>query len=154
MFKPKATEFDGVKYKSATEARWALFFTALGLDFEYEPEIRNRYTPDFRIKIGPAISLFFEVKATNRFDAKKMLELSRILAAPFFLLCGTPICQEVFLWNQYPEFRGDCGFFVMREGSIYFESPEGGIYIGDGTKTVNDALEIVSSWVFFDGVTA
>lgn len=46
------TEYAGVRFRSRLEARWAVFFDALGIRWEYEPEAfelsdRTRYLPDF-----------------------------------------------------------------------------------------------------------
>lgn len=54
------TMFQGIRYRSRLEARWAAFFTALGWEFEYEPFDGNGYIPDFLIK-GDA-PLLVEVK--------------------------------------------------------------------------------------------
>lgn len=48
-------EYDGHKFRSRLEARWAVFFNALGVDYEYEPEgfelpSGKKYLPDFRVK--------------------------------------------------------------------------------------------------------
>lgn len=47
--------YNGIKFRSRLEARWAIFFDELGLSWEYEPEgfeLENgvRYLPDFLIK--------------------------------------------------------------------------------------------------------
>ena len=49
------TIYNGYRFRSRLEARWAVFFDALGVDYEYEPEGFNlpnggRYLPDFRVK--------------------------------------------------------------------------------------------------------
>ncbi len=50
--------------RSALEARWAIFFTELGLKWNYEPISFDHYTPDFRvediglIEIKPTLELF------------------------------------------------------------------------------------------------
>lgn len=49
------TEYNGYKFRSRLEAKWAVFFDALGIDYEYEPEgfelqSGKKYLPDFRIK--------------------------------------------------------------------------------------------------------
>ena len=49
------TYYNGYKFRSRLEARWAVFFDALGVEYEYEPEgyhLPNgeKYLPDFRIK--------------------------------------------------------------------------------------------------------
>lgn len=61
------TEYNGIIYRSQTEARWAVFFDALGLQFTYEPEtIRLSsgacYLPDFFIQDFDA---YFEVKPSS-----------------------------------------------------------------------------------------
>ena len=49
------TEYNGYRFRSRLEARWAVFFDALGVDYEYEPEgfelpSGKRYLPDFRVR--------------------------------------------------------------------------------------------------------
>jgi hypothetical protein len=51
------TEYAGVRFRSRLEARWAVFFDALGIRWEYEPEAfelsdGTRYLPDFRLHQG------------------------------------------------------------------------------------------------------
>lgn len=53
--KPIETIYNGYKFRSRLEARWAVFFDALGVEYEYEPdgfELDNGmyYLPDFRVK--------------------------------------------------------------------------------------------------------
>lgn len=62
-----ATAYRGVTYRSQTEARWAVFFGTLGVQFSYEPETISlssgaKYIPDFFIKDFDA---YFEVKPSN-----------------------------------------------------------------------------------------
>lgn len=49
--KPIETEYNGYKFRSRLEARWAVFFDALGIKYHYEPEGFNLdgiyYLPDF-----------------------------------------------------------------------------------------------------------
>ena len=52
MIKAIQTEYNGIKFRSRLEARWAVFFDAVGVTWEYEPEgfeLSNgiRYLPDF-----------------------------------------------------------------------------------------------------------
>lgn len=48
------TRWKGYRFRSRTEARWAVFFDAAGIDFEYEPEgyvlPSGPYLPDFRLR--------------------------------------------------------------------------------------------------------
>lgn len=51
--KPIDTYYNGYRFRSRLEARWAVFFDALGVKYEYEPEGFERngiyYLPDFLI---------------------------------------------------------------------------------------------------------
>lgn len=53
--KPIETEYNGYLFRSRLEARWAVFFDALGVKYEYEPEgfrlpSGKQYLPDFRVQ--------------------------------------------------------------------------------------------------------
>lgn len=60
------TEFDGHRFRSRTEARWAAFFKAASIRYEYEPEGYNLpsgwYIPDFFL---PDIRTFVEIKGRH-----------------------------------------------------------------------------------------
>lgn len=59
------TQYKGYRFRSRLEARWAVFFDALQLEWLYEPEgfqlTSGRYLPDFFL---PRKNLWIEVKAT------------------------------------------------------------------------------------------
>lgn len=62
--KPIETEYNGYKFRSRLEARWAVFFDAADIEYEYEPEGfegegGNRYLPDFYL---PESQMYVEVK--------------------------------------------------------------------------------------------
>lgn len=55
MIKAIETEYNGYRFRSRLEARWAVFFDALGIKYEYEPEgfdLGNGlyYLPDFLLR--------------------------------------------------------------------------------------------------------
>lgn len=63
-FKPIETEYNGYKFRSRLEARWAVFFDSLKIKYEYEPEgfefgDGTRYLPDFYL---PEFDLYVEIK--------------------------------------------------------------------------------------------
>lgn len=62
-FKPIETRYKGYRFRSRLEARWAVFFDTLGIEFQYEPEGYALdgipYLPDFWL---PEEKSFFEVK--------------------------------------------------------------------------------------------
>lgn len=55
MIKPIETQYDGYKFRSRLEARWAVFFNTLNVEYLYEPEgfdLGNGlyYLPDFKVQ--------------------------------------------------------------------------------------------------------
>lgn len=61
------TVYKGYRFRSRLEARWAVFFDALGVEYEYEPEgyvLSNgeKYLPDFYL---PKLRIYVEVKNAN-----------------------------------------------------------------------------------------
>lgn len=62
---PIETIYAGCRFRSRTEARWAVFFDALGWQWAFEPEgfelPHGRYLPDFRVS-RPKDHFWFEVK--------------------------------------------------------------------------------------------
>jgi hypothetical protein len=53
--KPIETSYQGYRFRSRLEARWAVFFDTLGLAWEYEPEgyvlDGHPYLPDFKLAV-------------------------------------------------------------------------------------------------------
>src|SRR5687768_5270320 len=62
---PIETRYAGHRFRSRLEARWAVFFTHVGLEWEYESQgflvgrRKRPYLPDFYL---PAVGLWAEVK--------------------------------------------------------------------------------------------
>lgn len=73
---PITTEYKGFKFRSRLEARWAVFFDAIGVKWLYEPEgfklpNNSSYLPDFYL---PDLNKYVEVKGIlNSNDSKKVL---------------------------------------------------------------------------------
>ena len=62
--KPIETIYNGYRFRSRLEARWAVFFDKLKIKYEYENEgyelpSGKRYLPDFYL---PTMDVFVEVK--------------------------------------------------------------------------------------------
>lgn len=110
MEKPiKAIEtlYDGHRFRSRTEARWALFFNTLNISYQYEIEgyeMDNlRYLPDFYI---PSLNRWFEIKGKplTEIELKKCEEFCRRLDnenIKFSILVGTPKECAVRLGDYY-----------------------------------------------------
>ena len=60
------TRYKGYRFRSRLEARWAVFFDALDLKWEYEPEgfvtDAGPYLPDFRVWTPQGKPMWYEVK--------------------------------------------------------------------------------------------
>lgn len=67
------TSYKGYRFRSRLEARWAVFFDALGIAWEYEPEgfefEGERYLPDFRLVVPWFVEVFVEVKKSPSTEA-------------------------------------------------------------------------------------
>jgi hypothetical protein len=65
IIKAIETQYAGCRFRSRTEARWAVFFGHMGWSWEFEPEgfetPSGRYLPDFRLH-APGGDRWFEVK--------------------------------------------------------------------------------------------
>jgi hypothetical protein len=86
------TRWRGHRFRSRTEARWAVFFDAAGIRFFYEHEGYDldgvRYLPDFWL---PDLKMFFEVKG------------------------GEPTPEEFALCERlHRHLRGQCRGFTLR----------------------------------------
>lgn len=88
--KPIETIYNGYRFRSRAEARWAVFFDALSIEYYYEPEAMSlpgaqRYLPDFYL---PASDTFFEVKGImNELDRRK---ISAVLKSGRQIAVGYP----------------------------------------------------------------
>lgn len=65
--KPIETYYNGYRFRSRLEARWAVFFDTMGIPFAYEPEgyklsDGTYYLPDFFL---PTFNIFAEVKPSR-----------------------------------------------------------------------------------------
>lgn len=68
--KPIETLYNGYRFRSRLEARWAVFFDAAGIKHEYEPEgfelpDGTKYLPDFYL---PELRIFVEIKNQAAFE--------------------------------------------------------------------------------------
>lgn len=88
----------GIKFRSRLEARWAEFFTELGIEWDYEPIDLDGYIPDFIIRLPDDINneILVEVKGITDFkkliDHKDKIENSGWKS--FYLIVGAK------LWNS------------------------------------------------------
>lgn len=118
IYSVKAREqvYNGVKFRSTLEARWAIFFDACGLDWVYEPECFElkvgNYTPDFYLK---KYNLFVEIKPNldwlnDDYDFFRFAECPKqllVLSVPFPSIIETSALFSQDL-DKYDEFGEIC----------------------------------------------
>lgn len=76
----KTTEYNGIKFRSRLEARWAVFFDAAGVEYIYEAEDligrdSTRYLPDFYL---PEYDWYVEVKPAREGFAFELARAVRV----------------------------------------------------------------------------
>lgn len=108
------TEYKGYRFRSRLEARWAVFFDACGVKWEYEPEGFDLgdgiyYLPDFLLRnffdnsdvdyTGSA-DLWIEVKGVmTKTDAEKILRFSG--SEPILVVTNIPEGDDIWDIVQY-----------------------------------------------------
>lgn len=115
------TRWKGWRFRSRTEARWAVFLEAAGIGFEYEPEgvllPSGPYLPDFRLTEFPRASwqagakhqdVWLEVKAgwPTDLERARCCELATASGCPVLLAMGVPDFSEQVLIYE-PEVAED-----------------------------------------------
>lgn len=90
------TNWKGYRFRSRLEARWAVFFESLGLEWEYEPEGyvagKTPYLPDFRLKSFH--DALFEIKPNLQANIDKEDEFALHYKDGFLVICGNPYPWE------------------------------------------------------------
>lgn len=102
MITPIETIYKGRRFRSRLEARWAIFFDAIDIGWEYETEgfqIGNtKYLTDFKLlSFGSTkVDLFVEIKPRkpSMEEIKKCYEVSVGTNTDMLLICGTPGLPE------------------------------------------------------------
>jgi hypothetical protein len=86
------TSYSGRRFRSRVEARWAVWFDACGIPWDYEPEgyylgTAGNYLPDFHLENAEC---FFEVKGApaNDLEKAKAQALSTVSGLPVIIHSG------------------------------------------------------------------
>lgn len=92
-----SVKYKGIKFRSRQEARWAVFFDTLGIQWLYEPEAykleRTVYLPDFWL---PRQDCFWEVKAPGGGGEGKADGLVKLTKKPVYIHYGEVALSELF----------------------------------------------------------
>jgi len=99
------TQYKGYRFRSRLEARWAVFFDALGVEWQYEPQgyALNggtvHYLPDFYLPLFSG-GIYVEVKPKGG-DAEKARLLAKEVLRPVLLAFGEPDTRSFECWMPY-----------------------------------------------------
>ena len=141
------TEYKGYKFRSRLEARWAVFFDAMGIQWEYEPEgytleDGTLYLPDFWLNINRRMfpgeeknrpGCFAEIKGfMTDVDAHKIILFSK--KYPIMVLGNIP--NSVDEWTEKYYITQDLNVplysYRLIDGddyTAYFSDYEGDLWI-------------------------
>lgn len=121
MIKPIETVYKGYRFRSRLEARWAVFFDAAGISYQYEPEGFEvprdsedcvRYLPDFYL---PDIGTYVEVKPNyeHLMDEKEKLG--------WCIDFNGPLAKGLLILGQIPYYP-DTASFLPAFIQFYWDS--------------------------------
>lgn len=152
------TVYDGYKFRSRLEARWAVFFNALNIKYDYEIQGyaldgAGYYLPDFWL---PQVSMWAEAKAGSftMAEASKCEALAKQSGYACLMLEGPPA------YRNYWAFECGYGFerepeqddYVLYEGHRYWETE--GRFFGSTGAAPFEVLDLTQWFADSIGETA
>lgn len=103
MIAPIETIYKGYRFRSRLEARWAVFFDALGVKYEYEKEgfdiDGTWYLPDFYL---PEMDIFVEIKPDLQSYSSLLQSLADQTNKTVLNVCGVPYYGEYEIISYSP----------------------------------------------------
>lgn len=106
------TEYNGFRFRSRLEARWAVFMDAMGVRYEYEREGYDLdgllYLPDFWL---PQLNAHLEIKPVEptEQEQEKVIRLASHTGGLVYIMIGQPECPNVG-GNWYQNLRCELQF--------------------------------------------
>jgi hypothetical protein len=123
--RPIETKYRGETFKSRMEARWAVFFDTLDVEWtyevcQYESPTAGRYTPDFLVRAGSELALA-EVKPEwpTGMEVHKFRAASGKSGLPVAILIGTPAFKHYWTVTENDEKL----VFVWSDGDLLVPAP-------------------------------
>ena len=113
------TVYNGYRFRSRLEARWAVFFDAAGIKYEYEPEGFDlsggvKYLPDFYL---PSVERWIEIKGSPLTDSE-MEKVEMFCEA----LDEEGVKFNIFIGSPEVETFGSCGVAGIKGFSYEWKS--------------------------------
>lgn len=133
------TNYNGLLFRSRLEARWAVFFYAAGVKYEYEPDAfmidGMGYVPDFYL---PDYDLYVEVKPAR--------EGALVEVAKAFGLIGTGKIKHLLVLSTFPE-----GVNLLAHYNLVYLHPYSKTIVCERVLLVKNAirLEFIPRWNYF-----
>jgi len=120
--KPIETIYDGYRFRSRLEARWAVFFNSLGIHYEYEKEgydlgKAGRYLPDFWL---PQVEMWVEVKPVEftKEELQKCTALFKMTGCECLMLIGMP---DMKTYKAISEYYGEIIYIDYELSAVYLK---------------------------------
>lgn len=143
--KPIETNYNGYRFRSRLEARWAVFFDALKIKYYYEFEgfdiDGTFYLPDFYL---PELDCYFEVKGVmTTEDEQKILKFAASINKQVFI--GTADFSVLLVYYNYiyDEWAYDSNYAFINEcdqcKKVMFVDPT--VWYGDCPKCNIDYVD-------------
>jgi hypothetical protein len=159
MISPIETKYRGYRFRSRLEARWAVFFDTLGVEWMYEPEgfdlgKSGWYLPDFYV---PHLDLYLEVKPYRHPDgnAEEKMDAFRWSVGPIALVFGLPMeayKQAIIFCHDTTDSSGGSyqndGFFWWCRvcHSLYFNVTDDDSRLMRGGRTLHPTWHMGGGW--------
>lgn len=168
--KPIETVYNGYRFRSRLEARWAVFFDDAGIKYQYEPqgfELKDGswYLPDFFL---PWFNMYVEIKPSGMEDhviEKAKIKLEKMFEAEFVhddgegifvsLFIGDPLekdCKWIYCNYSDDEGGGTAWFpFTFAEGATHngeygFTKHCITVLVGDDGYSGDDTVFLNNLW--------
>lgn len=152
MVKAIETVYNGYRFRSRLEARWAVFFDLMDIQYEYEKEGFDLgddvlYLPDFWL---PELDCWFEVKGVecNGDDQAKVDLLREQSGKPVIVATG-PIGDHVFETGDWVYMESGANIEASATLNDIFKLQQS--YIGYGAQVMCPICH--SEYVYISGVT-
>ena len=128
MIKPIETEYKGYRFRSRLEARWAVFFDAIGAEWEYEPDgfilsDGTKYLPDFllhNVYGRGASEIYVEIKGVLTDEDLHKVELFSYGNGNGF---GREAENPIIIFGKIPDERVREGYWYNQGFENKYEPP-------------------------------
>ena len=155
--KPIETCYNGYRFRSRLEARWAVFFDALDIKYIYEPEgyelsDGSKYLPDFYL---PELDYYAEVKGKNEHLINDLKRIERFVCekkAAAIILSEIPYNSDAKglywfpIWYFQAKSKGCChcvhAFFQTYGISPIETIIQDDFYVGEHSFSYIDAITV------------